>query len=186
MVITGRVCTSACVCVCVCAHQAQIHGFLHTTKGVRERVTVRNYYLQAATTKHILLSCLQYVAETLSAFRQQSIFSGSHYAQLKITSSKYMEHVYKTWWDCADKAAMHSAALPYARSTYLNIWLCTQSEHWSTVQWSLTSVSLWVDNKSMTHPDFSISFPCREILRSSLLSSLWVRGSNRNRFIPNG
>lgn len=84
------------VCVCVCAHQAQIHGFLHTTKGVRERVTVRNYYLQAATTKHILLSCLQYVAETLSAFRQQSIFSGSHYAQLKITSSKYMEHVYKT------------------------------------------------------------------------------------------
>ena len=45
---------------------------------------------------NILLSCLQYVAETLSAFRQQSIFSGSHYAQLKITSSKYMEHVYKT------------------------------------------------------------------------------------------
>lgn len=40
------------ICLHVCARQAQIHGFLHTTKGVRERVTVRNYYLQGATTKH--------------------------------------------------------------------------------------------------------------------------------------
>lgn len=44
---------------------------------------------------NIPLSCLRYMVEMLSAFRRESIFSSSHYAQHKITSSKPMENVYK-------------------------------------------------------------------------------------------
>lgn len=49
------------------------------------------------TKASILLPCSQYVVvETLSAFTQESIYSSSHYAQLKTTTSKYRRHIYTT------------------------------------------------------------------------------------------
>lgn len=112
------------------------------------------------------------MVETLSAFRQESIFSSSRYAQHKITSSKHMRNVYKTDWDDAhNAAALTGYCVCVALCTSPYILMC---DH---VQNNVVLIDkLWCEWTMILKHDTSWSpslFPSREILRSSLLSSLW-------------
>ncbi len=84
------------MCISVCVYVSRIFMPSCTQLRVYESESLSEIITYKQTKPNLLLSCLQYVVETLSALMQESIFSSSHYAQQKITSSKYMKHVYKT------------------------------------------------------------------------------------------
>lgn len=107
---------------------------------------------------------------------QESIFSSSHYAQWKITSSKYMKHVYKPNGTMliTQQCIVATVCVSLCSSWYTS--RCMIMYAILRLFYSQLNVSLWMDDDtihlSMKHPDLYLFSP-REILRSSLLSSLW-------------
>lgn len=79
-----------------CMYMRSLFMLCCTQLRVYESESLPEMITYKQTKVSILLPCSQYVVETLSAFTQESIYSSSHHAQLKITTSKCMRHIYKT------------------------------------------------------------------------------------------